>query len=173
MPAGYFKDGTKRIPPSRKGIPNSPEQRKKISLALKGKKKPPRSEEHRRKISIGNKGKIISEWQKNRISQSQLGPKNHNWKNGISKSRGYRGFISKRREMRKRTNGGSFTLGEWNTLKAQYNWTCPCCKKKEPEIKLTIDHIIPISRGGSDNIENIQPLCMPCNSKKKIKIIKF
>lgn len=68
---------------------------------------------------------------------------------------------------------GSHTLGEWETLKAQYNWTCPSCGKKEPEIKLTEDHIIPISRGGSNNIENIQPLCGPCNSKKYTNIIRY
>lgn len=68
---------------------------------------------------------------------------------------------------------GSHTLGEWETLKAQYNWTCPACGKTELEIKLTEDHIIPLSKGGSNNIENIQPLCGPCNSKKSTKIIIY
>lgn len=78
----------------------------------------------------------------------------------------------KRRALLKNTHG-SFTLKEWETLKAQYNWTCPCCKKSEPDTKLTIDHIIPISKGGSNNIENIQPLCKSCNCKKSAKIIKY
>jgi 5-methylcytosine-specific restriction endonuclease McrA len=63
------------------------------------------------------------------------------------------------------------TYQEWETLKAQYNWTCPWCGKSEPKIKLTEDHIIPLSRGGSNNIENIQPLCKSCNCKKSTKII--
>lgn len=74
---------------------------------------------------------------------------------------------------RKRNAIGSHTFSEWENLKAQYNWTCPSCLKRETEIKLTEDHIIPLSRGGSDNIENIQPLCKSCNSRKHIRIIKF
>lgn len=69
--------------------------------------------------------------------------------------------------------GGCHSNGEWITLKAQYNYVCVSCKRQEPDIKLTRDHIIPISRGGSDNIENIQPLCKSCNTLKGTRTIRY
>ncbi len=34
---------------------------------------------------------------------------------------------------------------------------------------LTEDHAVPLSRGGSDDIDNILPACKPCNSAKSAK----
>ena len=166
-----------------KGKPQSEESNRKRSEALKGKKKPPRSKEWREKQSKSKKGQHFSpdtELKKGykppwtgKKRKNVSGEKHWNWQGGLGKDKKHRAFLQRQRENRKKRNGGSHTLGEWENLKAQFNWTCPMCGRSEPEIKLTEDHIIPLSRGGSNNIENIQPLCQSCNSKKHTKIISF
>lgn len=78
-----------------------------------------------------------------------------------------------RRKQRILKNGGHHSKAQWEAVKAKFNHTCPSCGHPEPQIRLTKDHIVPAEKGGSDDIENIQPLCKPCNSKKHNKIIKF
>lgn len=59
--------------------------------------------------------------------------------------------------------GVHHTAEEWAALCARYDYRCLACGERKP---LTKDHIIPLSRGGSDQIDNIQPLCKPCNTRK-------
>ena len=45
---------------------------------------------------------------------------------------------------------------------------CVYCGSDE---NLTIDHIHPVSKGGSNNVKNLQILCRDCNNEKADKII--
>jgi len=74
---------------------------------------------------------------------------------------------------KKKNAEGSFTLEEWEAKKREYNYTCPACGKREPEVELTTDHIIALNNGGTNYVSNIQPLCRSCNSKKHTKTIKY
>lgn len=127
---------------------------KKASRSLKGRVF---SEEWRRKLSDSKRGRLRPDFS---------GAKHPNW---IGDGR----TIDQRRRQRMKENGGFHYKSEWELLKAQYNWTCLSCGRNEEIITLTKDHIIPVSKGGSDNIENIQPLCGSCNYKKHDKEIKY
>lgn len=76
-----------------------------------------------------------------------------------------------RRRAKKRQAGGSFTPTEWRDLCAFYGGRCLCCGATDR--KLTPDHIVPLAKGGSSGITNIQPLCGSCNSSKGAKVIDY
>jgi hypothetical protein len=48
----------------------------------------------------------------------------------------------------------------------KYNFTCQYCGRSTPEIILEVDHIIPKSKGGTDDIDNLIASCFECNSGK-------
>lgn len=71
------------------------------------------------------------------------------------------------RRFAKAKNGGKYTLTEWDALCKKYDNKCLACGRQN--IKLTVDHVIPLSKGGKNSIDNIQPLCKSCNSQKGAK----
>lgn len=71
------------------------------------------------------------------------------------------------RKARKLNAEGSFTAEEWQAIKARQGFRCLICGMYEPLIKLTVDHVIPLSKGGSNYAMNISALCAPCNSFKR------
>jgi 5-methylcytosine-specific restriction endonuclease McrA len=75
-----------------------------------------------------------------------------------------------RRRARKKLAPGSFTKAEWQALCTWFYNRCLRCGGEGP---LTIDHVIPISKGGPNTIDNLQPLCGPCNSSKNDNTIDY
>lgn len=43
------------------------------------------------------------------------------------------------------------------------------CKKCGTHIDLSVDHIVPESKGGKTRLDNLQTLCFPCNTRKGTK----
>ena len=81
--------------------------------------------------------------------------------------------IKKNRAARVRGAKGSITAQEWKSMKEFYGFTCLRCKLQEPEIELTLDHVMPIIMGGSNTIDNAQPLCRTCNGWKQGRNIDY
>jgi 5-methylcytosine-specific restriction endonuclease McrA len=77
-----------------------------------------------------------------------------------------------RRDARRRgwltTTGHPLTAEEWLEILEINHHRCYYCKAKT---KLTIDHVIPLSKGGEHTKENIVPACPTCNFKKNDKIV--
>ncbi len=46
-------------------------------------------------------------------------------------------------------------------------YQCQSCGQTNLETNLTIDHIVALARGGSNDISNLQTLCLTCNQQKK------
>lgn len=75
------------------------------------------------------------------------------------------------RRAMKYNNGGKFTAREWLDLLDSYKHTCVRCKCTN--CALEADHIKPLSKGGSNSIDNIQPLCAKCNNWKAVQEIDY
>lgn len=125
------------------------------------------------------------EWAKNYIAdhpeiakKSQENFKvNHPERIKMFKDRWAKGHPEKRleyaenRRARKIANGGSISSKEWEEIKKKYGYRCLCCGRTD--VKLHMDHVIPLAKGGHHSIENIQPLCKSCNSSKNTKDIDY
>ena len=65
----------------------------------------------------------------------------------------------------------SYSAEEFLALCENYGSICLCCRSGDRP--LTPDHVVSLSRGESNSIDNIQPLCRSCNSRKNAKTIDF
>jgi len=67
-------------------------------------------------------------------------------------------------EAKKKGISGVLDVEEWWRMVEAQEGFCPRCNRETEYF--TVDHILPLSKGGTNTIENIQPLCMMCNSYK-------
>jgi 5-methylcytosine-specific restriction endonuclease McrA len=94
-------------------------------------------------------------------------------------------FAVRGRRIKQRGLGGSHTPQQWQDLLKQFEFACARCGRKQPEVQLVRDHIIPISIWVKfwgpwivngwlpfqcNDIDNIQPLCSSCNNEKSDKL---
>jgi len=77
----------------------------------------------------------------------------------------------RKRRAAKNASGGHFTVQEFDALCSAYGYACVCCGATDRELEA--DHVVPLTRGGSDDIGNIQPLCGECNRRKYTAVIDY
>lgn len=71
-------------------------------------------------------------------------------------------YWHKRRAMLK-GNGGSHTAEQWAEKLEAFDNRCAYCATQG---KMTKDHILAVANGGTDDIDNLVPACLSCNSRK-------
>lgn len=52
------------------------------------------------------------------------------------------------------------------------NFKCVFCGRTSKQIELQVDHIFPFAKGGSNDISNLQTLCIDCNQGKSDRILQ-
>lgn len=105
------------------------------------------------------------QWRENNLEQARA--KSRAWQQA-NPARVYANHIKYRAN-----HNGKFTEEEWQEVLNMYDHCCAHCGKSDKEVKLTRDHIMPLSKGGKNVKSNIQPLCQSCNSRKNNKVMDF
>lgn len=63
---------------------------------------------------------------------------------------------------------------EWSSLRravfVRDNFTCIYCGERGK--RLECDHVIPVSRGGRNEMDNLATACRPCNRNKRDKMLE-
>jgi 5-methylcytosine-specific restriction endonuclease McrA len=77
----------------------------------------------------------------------------------------------RKRRAAKNTSRGSFTAKEFIELCERYGNSCLLCGVTG--VVLEADHVVPLTKGGSNDISNIQPLCGTCNWRKFVNIVNY
>lgn len=75
-------------------------------------------------------------------------------------------FAKKRRETKK----AKFKIRRRARIYERDNFRCVKCGATHD---LTLDHILPRSKGGTDALSNLQTLCRKCNEEKEVDIIDY
>ena len=100
----------------------------------------------------------LKQWESERNARSEAGKK------GMESKWGKNDYILKRSQrLSEARKKGTHTKEQWNELLNLCDYKCVKCQS---DINIVKDHIIPIYQGGSDSIDNLQPLCKICNSSK-------
>jgi 5-methylcytosine-specific restriction endonuclease McrA len=105
-----------------------------------------------REYALTEEGRAINKIARKKYSQTAKGK--------ISNINGK----ARRRQLEKT---GRITAKEWVEKLKEFGYCCNICGTEE---NIEMDHVHPLSKGGSHHIDNVQPLCRSCNASKGVKL---
>lgn len=86
-----------------------------------------------------------------------------------SKGTAYASWVSNRRRARKLSAPGSGVgPDQWSAMCREYDHRCAYCGKLS---RLEREHVVPLFRGGADDVTNVVPSCRSCNASKGTKLV--
>jgi 5-methylcytosine-specific restriction endonuclease McrA len=110
----------------------------------------------------------VAQWHKH--NQEQHNANSRRWaEKNRTKFRETKRLSNNRRRAQKHQSGGTHTAADLaEILKAQGN-RCSYCRTSFDLVKKQVDHIVPLSLGGTNGRANLQYLCRSCNQSKNAR----
>lgn len=102
------------------------------------------------------------------LARDEIIRKSSEW----NKSSANRKFICAANKAKRRARSGQkykFSARDWRRLVNRFSGRCAYCD--ELCDNLTLDHVVPVTRGGSHGVGNILPACPSCNFSKQDKLL--
>lgn len=75
-------------------------------------------------------------------------------------------FVNKKEQFCENTKRKLFSEFEKQSICSNFNYKCASCRTELLDRDFEIDHKIPLASGGKNSVENLQPLCKKCHTKK-------
>jgi 5-methylcytosine-specific restriction endonuclease McrA len=63
-------------------------------------------------------------------------------------------------------------LEEWKHLLRRFRYRCAYCGTKLTKRNRSLDHVVPLLRGGTNDITNLVPSCLRCNQRKNVQSVE-
>jgi 5-methylcytosine-specific restriction endonuclease McrA len=74
--------------------------------------------------------------------------------------------LQRRRALKANAPINDFTAEQWTAVQEAAGGRCHYCHEVKP---LSMDHVVPLVKGGAHTAANIVPACRRCNSRKRAK----